>query len=335
MRQRLKPDATRPPDFEAFWEKTRAELASVEPALERAPVEDGSTDEIALESISFRSLGSAEIHGYILRWHDQQSRPVVVHGHGYGGAATIEWAWARRGLHVVGIDLRGFGRSRNAVPKRSPWGYVLTGAQSPEHSILRGAISDYIRAVELAGLLVGADVSHLVAHGASFTGGLALMAEAVAPAADLLAVETPTFGWAEGRNFFAQSGSGAEISRFLRARPYAAEDLMLVLRYFDTMNFAELVSCPTLVGVGLEDAVVPAKTVFAIANHIQAPHEVMEFPVSHSDSPEMKLWAAFDDRWIDLALQGVPTTFGQARTSPDRAESLLETAPAQASRRTG
>jgi len=32
-------------------------------------------------------------------------------------------------------------------------------------------------------------------------------------------VGVPTFGWAEGRNFFVKAGSGAEIGRYLKARP--------------------------------------------------------------------------------------------------------------------
>ncbi len=75
---------------------------------------------------------------------------------------------------------------------------------------------------------------------------------------------------------------------------------MLVLRYFDPVNFADMVSCPALIGVGLKDDVVPAKTVYAIANHLQGPVEIMKFPVSHSNEPEEKRWEEFQDRWLEL-----------------------------------
>ena len=89
---------------------------------------------------------------------------------------------------------------------------------------------------------------------------------------------------------------------------------MLVLRYFDTVNFADRITCPTLVGLGLKDHVVPAKTVYAIANHLKGPHELMEFPVSHSDHPEEQLWQRFEAKWIELAIDGVSDTFGEIRT---------------------
>ena len=151
----------------------------------------------------------------------------------------------------------------------------------------------------------------MVVYGRSFGGGLAVMTEALIQAADLLVVGVPTLGWAEGRHFFVEAGSGGEINRYCRARPDHMEDLMVVLRYFDTTNFADLIRCPTLVGVGLEDVVVPAKTVYAIANHLSGPVELMEFPVSHTDRPEEALWDRFEDRWTALARDGVPPDFGR------------------------
>ena len=55
------------------------------------------------------------------------------------------------------------------------------------------------------------------------------------------------------------------------------------------MNFAAAVRCPTLVGLGLEDDVVPAPTVYAIANHLSGPHEIIRLPVSHTERLEEKL----------------------------------------------
>ena len=67
-----------------------------------------------------------------------------------------------------------------------------------------------------------------------------------------------------------RSGSGAEIAHYLDARPEDSEDVMLVLRYFDAMNFAGMIRCGTLIGLGLHDPVVPAETVYSIANHLSA-----------------------------------------------------------------
>ena len=211
-----------------------------------------------------------------------------------------QWKLAEAGYNAAGIDIRGFGRSAAAVPAPSRWGYVLTGIESPETSVLRGAVCDYGRTMQLARDLFAGQTARRLTYGFSFAGGLALMAEALWDASDLLVLGVPTFGWAEGRYFLVKSGSGAEIAHYLKERPEATEDIMLVLRYFDAVNFAGMVSCETLIGLGLNDPVVPAETVYSIANHFAAPCEIMEFPVSHTALPEEQRWEEFETRWLAL-----------------------------------
>ncbi len=314
MRRSVKPALQTPPDLVQFWEETHRLLDEV-PAR-TTTVERGGRSAATLQRLSFSSLGAARINGYLLA--QPGPRPLIVHSHGYGDRCEVRWDWAERGVNVLGVDIRGFGESSDAAGEVSRAGYVLTGIQSPETSILRAAVCDYARALQVGRQLLGGQTTRLVAHGISFAGGLALMAEAMLQVVDVLVVGVPTFGWADGRQFFVKQGSGAELSRYLAARPQCAEDLALVLRYFDTMNIAPGVTCPTLVGLGLSDDVVPAETVFAIANHLGGPHEVMEFPVSHSDHPDEQLWEQFDARCVALALEGPLQPAGNRKKMPAR-----------------
>lgn len=306
------PPLTRPPDFASFWEKTREELGRVAPNVSREPL-DSEDSALAFERLTFDSLGGVRVSGYAIRWKDDAPRPLVVHSHGYGGEFDPAWHWARAGVNVVGVQARGYGRSGDALPSPSSWGYVLTGIESPESHVLRGAVCDYMRAVEVGGEILGASVSRTVLHGASFAGGLAVMAESVMQVADFLVVAVPSFGWAEGRRFLVEEGSGQEINHYLEAHPEREEDAMVVLSYFDPMNFAMDIRCPTLVGLGLEDNVVPAPTVYAIANHLAGPHQILRLPVSHTERPEEKLWERFEAYWLRLAVEGIPPDFGETR----------------------
>lgn len=308
MSRSLKPELSRPPDFEEFWQETLADLNEVDSEVEATAVNHEGHSELSLQRLHFNSLGGARVTGYLLT--APGPRPLIVHSHGYGSQCEVRWNWAESGVNVLGVDIRGFGESTAAAGRVSRAGYVLTGIGSPETSILRAAVCDYMRALQVGRELLGSRTTRLVAHGISFAGGLALMAEAVLQTVDVLVVGVPTFGWADGRHFFVKLGSGAEISAYLESRPQLATDVALVLGYFDSMNFAPDVVCPTLVGLGLSDDVVPAKTVYAIANHLGGPYEVMEFPVSHSEHPDEQLWEAFDARCIDLARRGPTVGFG-------------------------
>lgn len=313
MRRVFKPASTRPEDFDVFWDSTREQLWQLDLRTERRLIETSADGDITLEIVSFVSLGRVRVSAHFLQWQDDEPRPLVVSSHGYGGRCLPRWNWARQGVNVLAVDIRGFGLSHSALPHPSRWGYVLTGIESPETSVVRLAVCDYMQAARVGRSLLGERVSRCVFEGVSFAGGLALMAQAVTDDADLLAVGVPTFGWAEGRNLFVKAGSGAEISNFVAHRPDRLEDTMVVLRYFDAVNFADRIRCPTVLALGLEDDVVPAKTVYGIANHLSAPYELIEFLVSHSDGPEDEQWAQFESYWLRLALQDVPADFGRHR----------------------
>jgi cephalosporin-C deacetylase len=218
-------------------------------------------------------------------------------------------ATTRRARASSGIG-RGPASTSPVWTSAASWGYVLTGIEAPERSVLRGAVCDLVRTAQVAHDMLGRKVSRVVLNGMSFGGALAVMAAAVGHQPNLLAVGVPTLGWAEGRNLLVRQGSGAEISRFAERRPESREDAMVTLRYFDAVNFADLIRAPTLVGVGLVDPVVPPSTVYAIANHLAGPREVMELPVSHTDRPEESEWKRFERRWIALALEEKELSLG-------------------------
>ncbi len=176
MRRELKPSLNRPRDFRAFWDKTLAELAAVPAALERRPEEGIPSSGLHLESISFASLGGVRVAGYFLRGAGTEPRPLVVHSHGYGSECTVQWDWGRAGFDVVGLDIRGFGQSSAALPERSSWGWMLTGARTPETHVMRGAVCDFLRAVDLACRDLAPDPLRTVIYGRSFGGGLAVCA---------------------------------------------------------------------------------------------------------------------------------------------------------------
>lgn len=262
--------------------------------------------------MKFASLDNCDIQGFLLtRKADaaplagapvsrpaSTARPVVITTHGYNSQCNP----VLEARHTVAcnadlfcFDVRGFGLSRRACDVH-PDGYILTGATDPRRSILRGAVCDYVRAAEVARLL-GSGSGGVVFHGRSFGGALALAAQAVSQMADFLAVAVPTFGWAFGRRHLVKEGSGKEINDYLERHPSHEEAVMETMSYFDTVNVADRIGCRSIVGVGRRDYVVPAATVYAIANHMSPPPEIVELPVSHSDDPDERHWTGFDDRW--------------------------------------
>jgi cephalosporin-C deacetylase len=301
----VRPPLTRPADFDAFWTSTLDTLASV-PLDCRLGTATRAPEHRRLIPVRFRSFGDAEIQGYFLSAdeseldHTPGPRPLVVTTHGYGSQSNP----ALEARHVQQLDLfcfdvRGYGLSRPGCAV-DPRGYVLTGLLDPSTSLLRGAVCDFVRAAQVAQHVQNLAGSPIAFCGRSFGGALAFIAQAISGLANFLAVSVPTLGWAMGRRQLAMRGSSAEINDYVARVPADEAAVMRTLSYFDTVNFADRVTCPALVGVGRRDDIVPAETVYAIINHMSPPPEVIELPVSHSVEHDEAMWQGFDRRWTSV-----------------------------------
>lgn len=302
MNNRNKPPLTRQSDFFDFWKHTSHELNCIDLAIEE-PSPLLSRHGIVYKEFYFRSLDNVRLHGNLLVWDDHKPRPLIVYTHGYNSQCLeVNWPWAEAGANVIGFDVRGFGESVFNTDFRSGFGYVLSGIEHPETSILRGAVCDYIQTVKVAKELLPIDEQKVTFYGYSFAGALSVMAAAITSLPSLLATGVPTLGWAQGRRTLVKRGSGHEINLYLNQFPEQEENILNTLSYFDPMNFADMINTRCLVGVGIDDPVVPPDTVYAIVNHMQCNPEVRVFPVSHSTAKEEALWKLFEDEWLKIAV---------------------------------
>jgi len=61
-----------------------------------------------------------------------------------------------------------------------------------------------------------------------------------------------------------------EINDFLRLHPESRHAVEETVAYFDGINFADKITCPTIVNIGLQDNVCPPETGYALFNRIRA-----------------------------------------------------------------
>lgn len=304
-----------PPGFEQFWRESLAELLQSGPTLD---FEDEETTSGKVRVARLSSFGGVEVRVMVAAASTKKAkkaRPLLVTAHGYGGQMEPERVrrLSQFGFDVVGLDVRGFGRSTDAVPKISPYGYLLTGSESKETSILRGAVLDFIQAYR-AGLGYFGEPRGVTFQGFSFAGGLSVMATAVLslsqgmagapPLPRILASGVPTFGYLEKRLELCQAGSGRELYRFLQQRFEEAEVTKAIFEYFDTCHFAPYLRRTgaglgrMIFGVGAYDPVVPPETVYAIINAMPEPPEIHLMPCSHTERPEEAEWVRWESAWI-------------------------------------
>ena len=302
------PFCTEPSDFDAFWSTTRETLHEIEPRPVLAR-QDSPGRSLTYERLSFTSLGQIGISGYLLSHDAAEPKPLIVHSHGYNSQYDVMLNWASHGCHVLGIDFRGFGRSEHLTLAKGS--YVMTGIEAPQTSILRGNVADLLQAIRVGRMLLGDRVSSMTLKGFSFGGAMALMAAALDKTTNLVVAGQPSLGWHSERLRLSTAGTGAEKRRYLDSNPSERDTVMSTLSYFDTLHFAPRITTPTLIGIGLDDAVVPSRSVIAISNHVKTPQfEVRILPVAHSDDPRESLWKEFDEQWLAFTTDGIPDDFG-------------------------
>lgn len=305
--ERFKPNLYPPADFPAFWDSTVAELDRTMPDVHLGQPEPTSSG-AEVRQISYTSLAGVRISAYLLRSKAERPCPLIVHAHGYNDRYEVRAEWGRN-CHVFGFDARGFGRSVDGS-RPSADGYMLTGIESPETSILRGAVADYLQASRVARDLLQCDATTMTFNGFSFGGALSLMAAALSTEPDLVVLGQPTFGWHAERRRVSLAGSTHELNRYLERYPWNLDRVSRTLEYFESVYFARLVRSPTMVGIGLDDDVVPSRTVLAIVNHLRCPTEIRLLPVSHSSDSREVLWNKFNAEWLSYVEDGIPVDFG-------------------------
>ncbi len=315
--ERFKPNLDPPRDFRAFWNGTVADLGRTVPEVRLGDPEPTASGG-ELRRVSFMSLGGVRINAYLLRSKSEHPCPLIVHAHGYNDRYEVMHDWSRN-CHVFGFDVRGFGRSVDAAPPSAD-GYVLTGIESAETSILRGAVADYLQAARVARDLLEDDATTTTFKGFSFGGALALMAAALTTTPNLVVIGQPTFGWHAERRRVSLAGSTHELNRYLERYPWRLDSVSRTLEYFESAHFAGLVRSPTIVGIGLDDDVVPSRTVLAIVNHLTCLTEIRLLPVSHSNDSREVLWNRFNSEWHAYVVDGIPEDFG---LEPRQIQSLV------------
>ena len=268
------PDAQ--PDFDEFWQRTLNELAAVAPKYRLTEDKEKSGNGGKVYVVSMKSLGGVEIKGY-LTMPDKASKshrlPVVVHYMGYG---SKPWhAEPREDARCIDFVLSTRGQGLNQ-PGNQYGEWATYGIGDREQYYYRGAFMDLIRAVDFVCSLPEADTRYIFAEGGSQGGGFTLVACALDKRIRAGAPHIPFLNdypdYLEIATWTADILAKAGVNSGNRA------GLLKMMSYFDVKNFARRITCPILMGVGLQDPTCPPHTNFAGYNLISSQKQFVIYP---------------------------------------------------------
>ncbi len=317
---------SRPADFSAFWQNALAELSTVplnagtgnvkkfnkeeinayNLASAAMPADYDPTghkcEEVEAFKIEFSSVNGKRIFGWLAKPLGDGPFPAMLVLPGAGcDSRPMPLEHARHGY--IAIDLQVHGQDVDQDSCDSMPGYTHDPIHEPiTDNYFRGM---YLNAVQAVNYLLSrddVDANRVAVVGGSQGGRLSVVVAALHSrvAAIVPAIahygNLPHLKWAEKCNSSQDNGMNIPASPMPDATP---ENICCA--YYDVMNFAPDVKCPTMMNAGMIDPVSYTSGVFAIYNRLGTENKtIVPIPgFAHDWSAEFdrRAW-----RWLDKVL---------------------------------
>lgn len=262
-------------DFDAFWEKTLAELAGVRPRYRMTLLRDQCTADKKMYRVEMYSWENVKIEGYYCVPRLRGKHPAIIRFQGYAANPRFPDPDALPDFCELILSVRGQGIQK----QRNPYGeWIVCGLSDKDTYYYRGAYMDLIRGTDFLTSRPEVDSGKIVAEGGSQGGALTLVACALDRRIRAAAPRLPFLS--DFRDYFGICPWPRSLfENYLREHPDRTwENIYDVLSYFDVKNFAGRIGCPIILGIGLQDETCPPHTNFAGYNLIRSEKRYIVYP---------------------------------------------------------
>ncbi|RYZ96364.1 MAG: hypothetical protein EOP47_24035, partial [Sphingobacteriaceae bacterium] len=275
--KQIRSNNTRPADFDAFWNNTKAELALVKPQFKMTEVPDSSRDNRRVFLVEMKSLDNLTVRGWITmpKTKRKSKKFAVLLGLPGYQVALKPMFGTDPDLAIFTLNIRGQGNSRDVIATERD-DYITYNIEDKNKYVLRGAIMDCVRAVDF--IYSRPEFRHdaILASGGSLGGFLAIATAALDSRVGLCSAQNPILSDVQNLDGIA-NWPIKDIRKYAEEKKIKFSDAMHTLDYFDCKNFAYNINCPTLIGVGMLDHIIPPANLFAVYNNLPKKKHIIVF----------------------------------------------------------
>ena len=255
---------TKPADFDDFWGEVEDQVSRIplEPHVELDPFR--SSEDVDVYQVFYNSLDWVRIAGWYSLPKGYQGRlPGLLLVPGYLMEPPIPKTWAKKGYATFSAAPRGKLRSHHQFNPGYPG--LLTHCIVDKNTYsYRGFYIDACRAFDFLLSRDEVDPEHIGVTGHSQGGGLTITTAAMRPQVRAAASGAPYLCGIMDAIELTHTYPYQEINDYLRYHPDSLKSVEQTLAYFDGINFADKVKCPTIVSIGLQDNVCPPETGYSV-----------------------------------------------------------------------
>lgn len=279
----------RPADFDEFWDRSLAEMNSIDPEADFAPYAFASNIADCFE-LRFKSTKNAIIYAKFARPKNITGKiPAVLNFHGLSGSG-MSWSsmmgYVSQGYCIASLDCRGQGGLSQDVGGAlgttftTPFVRGLDG--EPEGLLCRDLFLDTAMLARIIMALDYVDETRIGVFGGSQGGALTIACAALVPEIKLCAPTYPYLSdykrvWDMDLDRGAYEGLRYYFRHF--DPTHAREnEIFEKLGYIDIQFLAPRIRAKVLMQTGLLDTTCPPSTQFAAYNKITSEKEVIIYP---------------------------------------------------------
>jgi len=292
-----------PEDYDAFWQETWDRLQGIPLAPEVQPVPQRSTPDVDVYEGHYTSWEGLRI----ACWYCvprapgrglNGRHPAIAFTPGYVSEPPLGTGkeWARAGFACVVVAPRGKLRS-NAVFNPGYPGLLTHNLADHQTYGYRGFYCDAWRSIDFLLSRPEVDPERIGVTGSSQGGGLTVVTAAWRREVKAACPGAPYLCGMHDAINLTHTYPYEEINDYLRTYPERREAALRTLDFYDGINMAPRVRCPTLVNIGLVDPTCPPETGYAVFQAIGAAEkELCAYPgEGHSagraeHAPKIEAW---------------------------------------------
>jgi cephalosporin-C deacetylase len=280
----------KPADFDAFWDRSLAELDAVKPAVELIPVDVLGNADADLFDLYFTGIGGARVYAKYLRPRGaKKPGPALLEFHGYSGDSgdwSSKMGYVGQGFAVASLDCRGQGgKSEDNLQAvgNTKEGHVIRGLDGPpEKMLFRQIFLDTAQLARIVMALPEVDPARVGTIGGSQGGALSIVCAALEPRIARCVSVYPFLSdyqrvWEMD---LAKDAYGDLKAYFRRFDPLheRREEIFTKLGYIDVQHLAPRIRAEVLMGISLMDNICPPSTQYAAFNKIRSKKDALVYP---------------------------------------------------------
>jgi cephalosporin-C deacetylase len=300
--EQIRSQLYKPTDFDVFWKQSQEQLSKVVPSYKVLERKDLSTKAKKVYLVEMHSYGDLVIRGWLVIPRDGKNFPVHYRVPGY--VVTLQPNMDNDDFVAFDINVRGNGNSKDVINIGTD-NYAVVNIDNRDKYIYRGVYMDCIRGLDFlySHPNLGIDTSKIFIEGGSQGGSLALITAALDRRVKLLTIQVPLYADIHD-NYSISKSYTQQVFPFKVFRKYQNqhagftwEKFFSVFDYFDPQNFAPMIKCPVLMGIGLLDQFCPPRCSMALYNHIGSKNK--EFVCVPNSTHELNFnYFMFQNLWL-------------------------------------